>query len=77
MPLSVDDYKGESVGNSKGGYSSHTEGLSYEKQMHSYRLDAKVETKQDQQMYSDDKLYPGGMYSHMEITLLIYPFCRT
>jgi hypothetical protein len=61
LPLAADDYKGENVGNSKGGHSSHTEGLPYEKQMHSYRLDAKVETKQDQQMYSDDKLYPGDL----------------
>lgn len=55
LPFAADDYKGENVGNSKGGHVSHTEGLP------SYRLDAKVETKQDQQMYSDDKLYPGGI----------------
>ncbi|XP_057502435.1 protein ESSENTIAL FOR POTEXVIRUS ACCUMULATION 1-like [Actinidia eriantha] len=61
VPPTVDDYKGENVDNSKGGHSNQTEGLSYAKQMHSYRPDAKVETMQSQQMYSDRKLYPEAL----------------
>ncbi|GFS46503.1 GYF domain-containing protein [Actinidia rufa] len=61
VPPTVDDYKGENVDNSKGGHSNQTEGLSYAKQMHSYRPDAKVQTMQSQQMYSDRKLYPEAL----------------
>ncbi|KAL6982782.1 hypothetical protein U1Q18_016173 [Sarracenia purpurea var. burkii] len=60
LPLAVDSYKGENVDSSKGGHSNHAEGLSYEKQTLSYGPDGKAEAMQDQQMFSDNKLYPGA-----------------
>ncbi|KAA8537641.1 hypothetical protein F0562_027249 [Nyssa sinensis] len=61
LPLSVDDYKDDIGDNSKGGYSNYSEGLSHEKQMHSYGPDAKGESMQDRQMYSDYKLNPEAL----------------
>ncbi|XP_052202363.1 protein ESSENTIAL FOR POTEXVIRUS ACCUMULATION 1 isoform X2 [Diospyros lotus] len=54
--LASDDYKSENVDNSQGGYSSHFDGVSREKELHSYRPDTKPETLQDKQIYSENKL---------------------
>ncbi|PSS31349.1 PERQ amino acid-rich with GYF domain-containing protein [Actinidia chinensis var. chinensis] len=56
LPLTVTDSEGENIGDSKGHHSNHSEGISSEKRWLSSRLDEKMESTQDQQIYADNKL---------------------
>ncbi|RVX15225.1 hypothetical protein CK203_007907 [Vitis vinifera] len=61
LPLAVDDSKDESNDNSKGGYSSYSDGSPYEKQMHYYGSNSKMEAMVDHQMYPDNKFHAEAL----------------
>ncbi|KAI3460317.1 hypothetical protein Pfo_016980 [Paulownia fortunei] len=60
LPASVDDSIHETLDNAKGGYSNYSEGLSHEKQIYTWP-NAKVETMQDYQVFSDQKSNAAAM----------------
>ncbi|CAK9178531.1 unnamed protein product [Ilex paraguariensis] len=56
FPLAVSDCNDETMEDSKHGYSNYSEGWSSEKQLYSNGRNAKIETMQDHQKFSDYKL---------------------
>ena len=61
LSLTATESEGENIGDSKGRHSNHSEGISSEKRWLSSRLDEKMESTQDQQIYADSKLTFEGL----------------
>ncbi|KAF8406421.1 hypothetical protein HHK36_008508 [Tetracentron sinense] len=76
LSSAIDDYKDEKDDNSKGGYSNYSGNPSYEKHVHPYGSDSKLETSQNLQSYPDKKFNVEGTSSTQIIgTQYLYLSC--